>query len=329
MIDLDQIKNIHFIGIGGAGMSALANVLIKRGFHVSGSDAKPGDMATKLAKEGALVFIGHAACQIERAEVIVVSTAIHPDNPELVEAHKRGVPVIHRSDVLAYLMNKHKGIAVAGAHGKTTTSSMLSLITCDNGIDPTVVVGGVVNNLGTNSVNGKSDYVVAEADESDGSFLKFRPYLAVITNIENDHLDHYGTEEKIQEAFQQFVDQVKEQGKAILCYDNEKVRRVGEKTATEVISYGIDAKDADYRAENIEYGKDGTHYDILFRGKKIGKGHLIVPGRHNVLNALGALAAARELGLSVEEISRSLEKFTGAKRRFETKGTGTRHLGRR
>ena len=194
-IDLDQSKNIHFIGIGGAGMSALANVLIKRGFHVSGSDAKPGDMATKLAKEGALVFIGHAACQIERAEVIVVSTAIHPDNPELVEAHKRGVPVIHRSDVLAYLMNKHKGIAVAGAHGKTTTSSMLSLITCDNGIDPTVVVGGVVNNLGTNSVNGKSDYVVAEADESDGSFLKFRPYLAVITNIENDHLDHYGTEE--------------------------------------------------------------------------------------------------------------------------------------
>ena len=320
MIDLDQSKNIHFIGIGGAGMSALANVLIKRGFHVSGSDAKPGDMATKLAKEGALVFIGHAACQIERAEVIVVSTAIHPDNPELVEAHKRGVPVIHRSDVLAYLMNKHKGIAVAGAHGKTTTSSMLSLITCDNGIDPTVVVGGVVNNLGTNSVNGKSDYVVAEADESDGSFLKFRPYLAVITNIENDHLDHYGTEEKIQEAFQQFVDQVKEQGKAILCYDNEKVRRVGEKTTTEVISYGIDAKDADYRAENIEYGKDGTHYDILFRGKKIGKGHLIVPGRHNVLNALGALAAARELGLSVEEISRSLEKFTGAKRRFETKG---------
>ena len=173
MIDLDQIKNIHFIGIGGAGMSALANVLIKRGFHVSGSDAKPGDMATKLAKEGALVFIGHAACQIERAEVIVVSTAIHPDNPELVEAHKRGVPVIHRSDVLAYLMNKHKGIAVAGAHGKTTTSSMLSLITCDNGVDPTVVVGGVVNNLGTNSVNGKSDYVVAEADESVGPSLSF------------------------------------------------------------------------------------------------------------------------------------------------------------
>jgi UDP-N-acetylmuramate--alanine ligase len=320
VLDLDKIRNIHFIGIGGAGMSALANVLMKRGYHVSGSDAKPGYMANQLAKEGALVFIGHAACQIERAEAVVVSTAIHEDNPELVEARKRKVPVIHRSDVLAYLMNKHKGIAVAGAHGKTTTSSMLSVITCENGIDPTVVVGGVVSNLGTNSVNGHSDYVVAEADESDGSFLKFHPYLAVVTNIENDHLDHYGTEANIQKAFQQFVDQVKAEGKAILCYDNAKVRRVGEKTHTHVISYGIDSQDADYRAENIVYGKDGTHYEILYKGEKIGEGHLVVPGRHNVLNSLGAIAAARELGLPLNQIVASLEKFTGAKRRFETKG---------
>jgi UDP-N-acetylmuramate--alanine ligase len=320
VLDLDKIRNIHFIGIGGAGMSALANVLMKRGYHVSGSDAKPGYMATKLAKEGALVFIGHSACQIERAEAVVVSTAIHDDNPELLEARRRQVPVIHRSDVLAYLMNKHKGIAVAGAHGKTTTSSMLSVITCENGIDPTVVVGGVVSNLGTNSVNGKSDYVVAEADESDGSFLKFRPYLAVVTNIENDHLDHYGTEANIQKAFQQFVDQVKEDGKAVLCYDNDKVRRVGEATRTTVISYGIDSKDVDYRAENIIYGPDGTHYDILYKNEKIGEGHLVIPGRHNVLNSLGAIAAARELGLTIEQIVSSLERFTGAKRRFETKG---------
>lgn len=320
MLDLDKIKNIHFIGIGGAGMSALAYVMIKRGYQVSGSDAKPGYMATNLAKEGALVFIGHSACQIERAEVVVVSTAIHPDNPELVEAKKRQVPVIHRSDVLAYLMNKHKGVAVAGAHGKTTTSSMLSCITCEGGLDPTIVVGGIVNNLGSNAVNGKSDYVVAEADESDGSFLKFHPYLAVITNIENDHLDHYGSEENIQAAFAKFVEQIKEDGKAILCYDNAKVRALGEKTGKTVISYGIDSKDADYRAENIEYGKNGTTYDILYKNEVIGKGQLIVPGRHNVLNSLGAIAAARELGIPLESILASLAHFSGAKRRFETKG---------
>ena len=253
-------------------------------------------------------------------EVVVVSTAIHPDNPELVEAKKRQVPVIHRSDVLAYLMNKHKGVAVAGAHGKTTTSSMLSCITCEGGLDPTIVVGGIVNNLGSNAVNGKSDYVVAEADESDGSFLKFHPYLAVITNIENDHLDHYGSEENIQAAFAKFVEQIKEDGKAILCYDNAKVRALGEKTGKTVISYGIDSKDADYRAENIEYGKNGTTYDILYKNEVIGKGQLIVPGRHNVLNSLGAIAAARELGIPLESILASLAHFSGAKRRFETKG---------
>ena len=320
MVNLDTIKNIHFIGIGGAGMSALAYVMIKRGYHVSGSDTKAGYMATELAKEGALVFIGHAACQIERAEVVVVSTAIHPDNPELVEAHKRQVPVIHRSDVLAYLMNKHKGIAVAGAHGKTTTSSMLSCITVDAGIDPTVVVGGIVNNLGSNAVNCSSDYVVAEADESDGSFLKFHPYIAVITNIENDHLDHYGTEENIQKAFAQFVEQIKDDGRAVLCYDNAKARKIGETTGKTVISYGINSTDADYQAKNIVYAADGTHYDIVYHGEVIGKGHLIIPGRHNVLNSLGAIAASRELGIPMDSILASLEKFTGAKRRFETKG---------
>lgn len=320
MVDLDKIKNIHFIGIGGAGMSALAYVMIKRGYHVSGSDAKPGYMATKLAKEGALVFIGHAACQIERAEVVVVSTAIHPDNPELVEAHRRQVPVIHRSDVLAYLMNKHKGIAVAGAHGKTTTSSMLSCITSDCGLDPTIVVGGIVNNLGSNAANGKSDYVVAEADESDGSFLKFNPYIAVVTNIEDDHLDHYGSQENIQKAFAQFVSQIKDEGCAVLCYDNDRVRTIGEATDKKVISYGIDSQDADYQARNIIYGTDGTHFDVVYQVETIGQGHLIIPGRHNVLNSLGAIAAARELGLPLPDILASLEKFSGAKRRFETKG---------
>ena len=188
------------------------------------------------------------------------------------------------------------------------------------GLDPTIVVGGIVNNLGSNAANGKSDYVVAEADESDGSFLKFNPYIAVVTNIEDDHLDHYGSEENIQKAFAQFVSQIKEDGCAVLCYDNAKVRTIGEHTDKRVISYGIDSQDADYQAKDISYGTDGTHYDVVYQGETIGRGHLIIPGRHNVLNSLGAIAAARELGLPLDGILASLEKFSGAKRRFETKG---------
>lgn len=320
MVDLDKVKNVHFIGIGGAGMSALAYVLIKRGYRVTGSDAKPGYMATKLAKEGAVVFIGHAACQIEGAEVVVVSTAIHEDNPELVEAKRRQIPVIHRSDVLAYLMNKHHGIAVAGAHGKTTTSSMLGCITHDAGIDPTVVIGGVVASLGGNALNGASDIVVAEADESDGSFLKFNPYIAVITNIENDHLDHYGSEEKIQEAFAEFVEHLKPEGKAVLCFDNAKVRTLAGKTTKLYISYALEGQEADFVAKNIRYNHDGTLFDVYYKDEFLATAHLVIPGRHNVLNALGAIATASLLDIPLETTLKSLEQFHGAKRRFETKG---------
>lgn len=319
VVDLDKSKAIHFIGIGGAGMSALAYVLIKRGYHVTGSDVKPGYMATKLAKEGAVVFIGHAACQIEGAEAVVVSTAIHQDNPELVEARNRKIPVLHRSDILAYLINKHKGVTVAGAHGKTTTSSMLACITYEAGIDPTVVVGGIVDNIGGNALNGQSDYVVAEADESDGSFLKFHPYISVITNIENDHLDHYGTEEKIQEAFIQYADDMREDGTLVLCYDSPKVRELGKKTKKPVITYALDQQ-ADYTATDISFGPAGTDFTVCYQGKALGKAHLIVPGRHNVLNALGAIAASQKLGIKLESTLASLAKFGGAKRRFETKG---------
>lgn len=317
---LDSIKNIHFIGIGGAGMSALAYVLIKRGYHVTGSDTMPGYMATKLAKEGAVVFIGHAACQIEGAEAVVVSTAIRKDNPELVEARKRKIPVIHRSDVLAYLINKHKGVAVAGAHGKTTTSSMLACICAEAKLDPTVIIGGVVSSLGGNALNGQGDIVVAEADESDGSFLKFHPYLAVITNIENDHLDHYGSEEKIQEAFDEFVTNMQAGGKAVLCYDNDKLRELGKKTERDFISYAIDREDADYIGKNIRYNHDGTYFDVFYHGTKLVTAHLIVPGKHNVLNALGAIATAQELEVPLASTVHTLENFHGAKRRFETKG---------
>ena len=317
---LDQIKNIHFIGIGGVGMSALAYVLIKRGYHVTGSDAKAGYMANKLADEGAVVFIGHAACQVEGAEAVVISTAISQDNPELVEAKKRQIPILHRSDVLAYLINKNKGIAVAGAHGKTTTSSMLACICSAAQLDPTVVVGGLVKNLGGNALNGQGDLVVAEADESDGSFLKFHPFIEVITNIENDHLDHYGSEEKIQEAFAEFTRNMKDGGSVVLCFDNAKVRSLVKNKEKHVITYGIDCPTADYVAKHIDYQANGTLFDVYYKDEFLAQARLQIPGKHNVLNALGAIAASRILGIELASILQTLSIFTGAARRFETKG---------
>lgn len=319
---LANLHNIHFIGIGGAGMSAVAYVLIKRGYDVSGSDLNAGHMSAHLAEAGAMVFMGHDACQVDDADAVVISTAIHPNNPELVAAKKRGIPVLHRSDVLAAVLNDEgaKGVAVAGAHGKTTTSAMISCIAAASGIDPTVVIGGEVSSLGGNALNGAGPWVVAEADESDGSFLKFYPYLAVVTNIEDDHLDHYGTEENIYLAFKQFLSNIKEGGKAILCADNAKVRRLAAETDKTVITYGMEGENADYIAENVNYGVNGTTYELYYRGELTAKVQLLVPGRHNVLNSLGAFAAAREMGIEVPVILEALKKFGGAKRRFETKG---------
>ena len=317
---LANLHNIHFIGIGGAGMSALAYVLIKRGYDVSGSDLNAGHMSAHLAEEGAMVYMGHDACQVDDADAVVVSTAIHANNPELVASKAKGLPVLHRSDVLAALLNNAKGVAVAGAHGKTTTSAMISCIAAESGIDPTIVIGGEVTSLGGNARNGAGPYVVAEADESDGSFLKFYPHLAVVTNIEDDHLDHYGTEENIYKAFKQFLGNITEGGKAILCADNAKVRRLAQETDKTVLTYGIEGEDADFVAKNITYGVNGTTYDLYCHNELLTQVHLIVPGRHNVLNSMGAFVAAREMGIAMEKILASLAKFGGAKRRFETKG---------
>ena len=317
---LANLHNIHFIGIGGAGMSALAYVLIKRGYDVSGSDLNAGHMSAHLAEEGAMVFMGHDACQVDDVDGVVISTAIHANNPELVAAQKKGIPVLHRSDVLAALLNDADGVAVAGAHGKTTTSAMISCIAVESGVDPTVVIGGEVASLGGNALNGNGPHVIAEADESDGSFLKFYPHLAVVTNIEDDHLDHYGTEENIYQAFKQFLGNIKEGGKAILCVDNPKVRRLAQETEKTVLTYGMIGEGADYTARNITYDVHGTTYELYYHDKFVTEVHLVVPGRHNVLNSMGAFAAAREMGIEVEKILASLKKFGGAKRRFETKG---------
>ena len=317
---LSGIHNIHFIGIGGAGMSALAHVLCERGFHVTGSDRNAGGVCEKLKALGAVVYQGHAAQQVLGADAVVISSAIHADNCELVAAKEQGIRVMHRSDVLAELINHADGVAVAGAHGKTSTSAMLSCIATESGIDPTVVIGGEVTSLGGNARSGNGRFVVAEADESDGSFLKFNPLYAVVNNIENDHMDHYGSEENIYKAFKQFLGNIRQGGAAVLCMDNEKLRRLAKETEARVISYGIDNEEADYVAKDVVYHTGGTDYKVYKNGSLFAEVQLIVPGRHNVLNSLGALACAVEMGIDTDSILSVLKKFTGAHRRFETKG---------
>ena len=318
---LENYRHIHFIGIGGAGMSALAYVLVKRGFEITGSDLQVGHMAYELAEAGAMVYMGHDDCQIEGADAIVVSTAIPETNPELAAARQKNLPVLHRSDVLKELLNGKgvKGVAVAGAHGKTTTSAMIGVIAAEAGIDPTVVIGGDVASLGGNARNGESEWVIAEADESDGSFLKFTPFIPVITNIEDDHLDHYGTEENIYQAFKEYLSHMREGGTAVLCLDNVKVQRLAKETEREFVTYGL-TEECIYQAKNIRHSIDGTDYELYHKGEKLTDVHLIVPGRHNVLNSLGAFAAAMLMGIAPDVIVVALAKFSGAKRRFETKG---------
>ena len=311
---------IHFVGIAGAGMSACAYVLIKRGYDVSGSDLNAGHISARLAEEGAMVFMGHDACQVYDVDALVISSAIHPNNPEIVMAKKLGIPVFHRSDVVAEVLNGACGIAVAGAHGKTTTSAMLSCIAVDSGVDPTVIIGGELDKLGGNARDGSGPFVIAEADESDGSFLKLTPQTIIITNIEDDHLDYYGTEENIYQAFKKFVATLKDGGRAILCVDNPKVKRLALETDRPVITYGVEGQEADYTARNITYSVDGTGYDLYYKDELVTPVRLIVPGRHNVLNSVAAFAAALEMGLRNEDILKSLAAYVGVKRRFETKG---------
>ena len=318
---LDKYKRIHFIGICGAGMSALAYVLVKKGFQVTGSDLGYGHMAREMMDAGVKIHIGQKAENIENVDAVVMSTAIHRDNPELMAARFKNIPVLHRSDVLAALLNAEgvKGVAVAGAHGKTTTSAMAAVIGAESGIDPTIVIGGEVASLHGNSRYGRSPYVIAEADESDGSFLKFHPYIPIITNIEDDHLDHYGTEGNIYKAFAQYLDNMKEGGTAVLCMDSPKVRRLAAETKKPFVTYGL-TEDCDYYARDVRFSTEGTFYDVYHDGKKLASIHLHVPGRHNVLNSLGAFTASLLLGIPAEKIAAALEGFGGAKRRFETKG---------
>jgi UDP-N-acetylmuramate--alanine ligase len=325
---LNSAEHVHFIGIGGYGMSAIARVMLEMGYKVSGSDVARQELTEKLAAKGADIFIGHQPEHVNGADLVVYSTALTSDNVERKAAEALNIPVLHRSQMLARLMNAGKGVAVAGAHGKTTTSSMIALVMETCGIDPTYIIGGEIVNVGTNAKAGKGEYVVAEADESDGSFLHYHPSIAIVTNIEPDHLENYdGDFEKLKSAYVQFLSQVSEGGKAIVCSDDPIVRELlpracggeYELPGSAVITYGIEG-DSAYKAENIELGDRKVSFDMSLQGESLGNVELSVPGIHNVYNAMATIITCLEAGLSFEAVKEAIKSFRGAKRRFQVLG---------
>lgn len=321
---LENFKKFHFVGIGGMGMRALAEILLEKGFLVSGSDVSSSDFLKHFEEKGANVFIGHKEEHVHGADCVILSSAIKENNPELMEARKLNIPVFHRSDVLACLINQNLGIAVAGAHGKSTTSAMVGQIFYEAGLDPTIVLGAAVNYIDGNSCLGHSEYTIAEADESDGSFLKFYPHISIVTNVEDDHLDHYKTVENIQKAFVQFINQTNSDGKAILCLDSEGIQSILPKLDESYVTYGF-SPIADYQAVNKKYVHGELQFDVLHEGENLGTISLKIPGDHNIRNALAATICGLSLGISFEIVKKALSHFTGAKRRFQTKWKSERY----
>lgn len=321
-MDLNAYHVFHFVGIGGMGMRALAKILMDRGIQISGSDVADSAGLAPFREKGVPIYIGHHADNIEKADVLIISTAIGKDNPELVAAREKGIPIFHRSDVLAAVLQWGKGISVAGAHGKSTTSAMIGQIFYDAGTDPTVVLGGATDYLGGNARLGQGPYIIAEADESDGSFLKFDSFLAVVTNIEDDHLDHYGTVENIRKAFIEFIHHISdEKGAAILCTDSSGVQAILPYVEKKVITFGLN-DGAEYRALNKRYENQHMLFDVYHNETCLGTICLQIPGTHNIRDALGAVVSALYCGISFETIAKALASFTGVKRRFQTKWRG-------
>jgi UDP-N-acetylmuramate--alanine ligase len=314
------IKHIHLVGIGGTGMNGIAEVLLNLGYDVRGSDLHPSVVTSRLRALGASISGGHDAAHVGDVDVVVVSTAVRPDNPEVREARARGIPVIRRAEMLAELMRMKYGIAVAGTHGKTTTTSLIAEILGRGGIDPTMVIGGRLRSIGSNARLGEGEYLVAEADESDGSFLKLMPTLAVVTNIDAEHLDHWtGGLPQIVEAFVDFVNKVPFYGEAVLCLDHPVVQSILPRIEKRTVTYGL-SQQADFVGENIEILEGAIGFDVKRRGDVLGRVRLNMIGRHNVLNALAALAVADEVGIDFATASEALETFEGIGRRFEIKG---------
>jgi len=329
-----KIQRIHFVGIGGIGMSGIAEVLLNLGYKVSGSDLKNSSVTQRLASLGAAIFEGHRAENATGAEVVVTSSAISPENPEVAEAHKLHIPVIQRAEMLAELMRLKYGIAVAGMHGKTTTTSMVAAVLAAGGLDPTVVVGGRVDAMGSNARLGKSQYLVAEADESDRSFLKLSPILSVVTNIDREHMDCYRNMRDVKKTFVEFMDRVPFYGMIVACNDDPMLRRVLPEVQRRTVTYGT-KRGSDFLIKILTFhaksaremghppsGESGplSHFSVAYREQDLGEFTLHVPGVHNVLNATAAIAVGVGLDVSVDAIRIALDQFRGVDRRFQLRG---------
>jgi UDP-N-acetylmuramate--alanine ligase len=314
-----KVKHIHLIGIGGTGMSGIAELLLNLGYRVSGSDLAASDVTERLAGLGGQIFQGHQAENIEGSDVVVCSSAIKGDNAEISDARRRGIPVISRAEMLAELMRMKQGIAVGGAHGKTTTTWIVGLVMAAAGLDPTIIVGGRLKALGTNAKLGGGPYLVAEADESDGSFLRLSPNLAIVTTIDEEHLDHYNDIQAIKESFIEFVNKVPFYGAAIVCLDEDNVQAIIPRIIRRVITYGF-SQQADVRATDIAPDGHNVTFNVRLRESKLGSAMLRMPGRHNIANALAAVAVGLELDIPFPSISEGISQFTGISRRLEIKG---------
>jgi UDP-N-acetylmuramate--alanine ligase len=311
--------HIHFVGIGGIGMSGIAELLLNLDYKVSGSDLKASDITANLKTLGGIVFVGHHADHISDADVVVTSSAVGHDNPEVLAAKQASIPVIPRAEMLAELMRLKFSIAVAGAHGKTTTTSIVASVLAQGGLDPTVVIGGKLKSVGTNAVLGQGDFIVAEADESDGSFLKYSPTIAVVTNIDREHLDFYQDLDAIKSVFLDFIDRIPFYGLAVLCLDNESIQDLIPEIKKRYTTYGMSAQ-ADFQIKDVEFEKRRSRFSIYKEGQKLGNITLNLPGIHNVYNATASIAVGIELDVPFAAIQTALETLEGVQRRLEVKG---------
>ena len=318
-----KIEQIHLVGIGGAGMSGIAEVLLTMGYTVTGSDLHASETTKRLESLGGRIFIGHQESNVGAAQVVVISSAVAGSNPEVVKAKAMQIPVIPRAEMLAELMRLKFGVAIAGAHGKTTTTSMVATVLAQGDLDPTMVIGGKVNALGSHARLGRGDLLVAEADESDGSFLRLPPTIVAVTNLDREHLDHYGSMERINESFLEFINKIPFYGLAVLCADDDRLASLFPRLVKRYHTYGLRERDGvapDFLATDIVLKQWGADFRVHFRGKNLGPFRLTVPGIHNVSNALVAIAIGMELDVPVDLIRKGLAAFTGVERRFHLRG---------
>jgi len=318
-----KTQHIHLVGIGGAGMSGIAEVLLTMGYKVTGSDLQPSETTRRLEELGGKIFIGHQDSNVGEAQVVVVSSAVAASNPEVAAAKSRQIPVIPRAEMLAELMRLKFGVAIAGAHGKTTTTSMVANVLAQGGLDPTMVIGGKVNALGSHARLGRGDLLVAEADESDGSFLRLSPTIVAVTNLDREHLDHYGSMDRITESFLEFINKVPFYGLAVLCADDERLRALFPRIVKRYQTYGLQEREGfvpDFKASEVTLKQWSAEFRAYFRGKNLGPFRLAVPGFHNVSNALAAIAIGVELDIPIDLIRKGLAAFTGVERRFHLRG---------